>query len=180
MKYTLFFMYMLVVQYRGQGSLEPSQLSGVIRTNRKCERFARIGLTRSKKEGFELRMIRANRFAQIALRIACATKPPNRRAQKSTEKAPLLPRGPRDQKRTFLFKRMRKPKEALIWEGAKGIHTHKGQREKALKVMNVRDSGCFQGVFRVFSGSFSPCPLWTLPIPPTQEKHSRLNFSVSV
>ena len=31
-------------------------------------------------------------------------------------------------------------------------HTQKGHREKVLKVMNF--SGCFQGVFRVFSGSF--------------------------
>ena len=34
----------------------------------------RIGLTRFKNRGSQLRMIRANRFARIALRIARATK----------------------------------------------------------------------------------------------------------
>ena len=39
-------------------------------------------------------------------------------------------------------------------EGCKG-HTHKGHREKVLKVMNSRDfPGCFQGDFRVFLGYF--------------------------
>ena len=62
------------------GGSRSQGLSGVIRANRfarfaritKC--FVRIGLTRYKKLGFQLRTIRANRFARIALRIARATK----------------------------------------------------------------------------------------------------------
>ena len=69
-------------------SLKALLLSGMIRANR-FARFARIGwfvrignfewfrwigLTRYKNRGFNCEMIRANRFARIALRIARATK----------------------------------------------------------------------------------------------------------
>ena len=58
------------------GGQEFPDTNGVILANRKFEWFVRIGwLALQKKYGFQLRMIRANRFARIALRIARATSP---------------------------------------------------------------------------------------------------------
>ena len=54
-------------------------------------------------------------------------------------------------------------------------HTHKGHREKVLKVVHFRDfSGCFRGIFRelqgisgCFQGCFSLCPFRVCPLDPS-------------
>ena len=77
-----------------------SRLSGVIRANR-FKRFARIGRTRYKNNGF---MIRANRFAQIALRTARATTQKNPRAHKNQiGTSPPKPKIPPPKKRGILW-----------------------------------------------------------------------------
>ena len=51
-------------------------------------------------------------------------------------------------------------------------HTHKGHREKILKVTNLRVfSGCLQGIFREFQGVFRvfiPMPFPGMPFGPFQ------------
>ena len=68
-------------------------------------------------------------------------------------------------------------------EGCKG-HTHKGHRDKVLKVVNFSD---FQGVFRYFQGvsryfsvfckCFSLCPFRVCPLDPSKLHHCTHAFS---